>query len=559
MVRVHKSEVGIFFFICLFVCLVGTSLAFGTTDLYMSKSGAGSRNGLTSCANAFSWNYFNTSGNWSNSPSGSQIGPGVTVHHCAETDVDSTPGDTALTFQCGTANGKSSNPITLTFDQGATNFYNSTYWSTTLGAIGSSGACSYVIVNGDNNLTIANQDSGGTPHNGSGLAYEQASQGIAFYGGCANCTIENATIANIYVNNGSVSGATDANGLYSYCIAVSAPATNTVITENTVSTCSVGILVSADPNSDASNVVVSNNTVSDMHWGINVGAGDSGSTINNLKVHDNQITNWTNWSYPTSAYHLDGIIIYNAGSGATTMTAQVYNNYIYGSMATVSATGFIFCSINAQCTVFNNVLNSTTYTDYGIIWQYTGKAGFKAYNNTISGIGSSYCFMLNSVGTATSVSAGATFEGNICTGTYSGLSDYQTLTSDVAISNHNLWRNGGGAPPYAITNFCCNGTSLSYTTWQGYGYDANSSTSNPNLNGTFTLQAGSSAIGLGANLTSLGITALNTGAPQTFGAGGSCGSGCIPRPPTGAWDAGAYPFGSAAAPPAPTSLTATVH
>ena len=35
-----------------------------------------------------------------------------------------------------------------------------------------------------------------------------------------------------------------------------------------------------------------------------------------------------------------------------------------------------------------------------------------------------------------------------------------------------------------------------------------------------------------------------TGAPQTFGVGGSCGTGCMSRLTSGRWDAGAYPYGN---------------
>jgi hypothetical protein len=47
--------------------------------------------------------------------------------------------------------------------------------------------------------------------------------------------------------------------------------------------------------------------------------------------------------------------------------------------------------------------------------------------------------------------------------------------------------------------------------------------------------------GSGKNLSSLGISALNIGAPQFFGPGATCGTGCLPRSSTKAWDVGAYP------------------
>ena len=78
----------------------------------------------------------------------------------------------------------------------------------------------------------------------------------------------------------------------------------------------------------------------------------------------------------------------------------------------------------------------------------------------------------------------------------------------------------------------------------GTGLDVHSISSNPNLTASFALNAGSPAIGAGTNLSGLGITGLNVSAPQTFGAGGTCGSGCVPRPSSGAWDMGAYQHGT---------------
>jgi hypothetical protein len=65
---------------------------------------------------------------------------------------------------------------------------------------------------------------------------------------------------------------------------------------------------------------------------------------------------------------------------------------------------------------------------------------------------------------------------------------------------------------------------------------------------TATLQAGSPAIGAGANLASLGLAFLNADKNGTA------------RSSAGAWDVGAYSSGSAAtAPNPPTNVTATAQ
>ena len=61
------------------------------------------------------------------------------------------------------------------------------------------------------------------------------------------------------------------------------------------------------------------------------------------------------------------------------------------------------------------------------------------------------------------------------------------------------------------------------------------------------LQSGSAAIGKGANLTSLGITALNSDAAGTA------------RPSSGGWDIGAFQYGSQTGTiDPPSGLNATV-
>src|SRR5208282_5826388 len=86
--------------------------------------------------------------------------------------------------------------------------------------------------------------------------------------------------------------------------------------------------------------------------------------------------------------------------------------------------------------------------------------------------------------------------------------------------------------------------------WQsGTGLDSQSSAGNADLSSNYHLSAGSAAIGLGGNLTSLNITALDS---DQSGA---------PRSSSGAWDAGAFVYsGSQASQPnPPTNLTATVN
>jgi len=369
----------------LFLLLSGS--AFGSNTVYISHAGAGSANG-TSCSNAEPYSYFNSSANWSSSPTGVQIGPGTTVHGCSETWNDASAGDVALTFQCATANGTSSNPITLSFDQGATNLYNGSYWNAS-GAIENTGSCTYVVLNGDNNLTISNQSSGGSPTNGSGLANEQTSVGIEF-DGCTQCTIENTTVKNIYINAGSSSGATDVNGANTIGITITGPGTGSIISGNTVSSSRGNIELQPDPNADITGAQIINNTISDDGWAIVVGGGDCGDTGTGIIIAGNNITNWTNWQFPTSSYHQDGIFVFNNCTTAAVFTGSIYDNYVYGNLGAGSPTGYVYVAENTSFNIFNNLIVETgsTVGQPGMFWIGSANndawsGGHNIYNNTM--------------------------------------------------------------------------------------------------------------------------------------------------------------------------------
>jgi hypothetical protein len=75
-----------------------------------------------------------------------------------------------------------------------------------------------------------------------------------------------------------------------------------------------------------------------------------------------------------------------------------------------------------------------------------------------------------------------------------------------------------------------------------YGQELRTSVNDPKIDALYQLQAGSAGIGVGANLTSLGITALNKDASGNE------------RPAIGSWDAGALQFRGGELPPAPANL-----
>ena len=221
-------------------------------------------------------------------------------------------------------------------------------------------------------------------------------------------------------------------------------------------------------------------------------AASSGSTINNLEVYNNyHHGNWGGADYggghQTSAIRL-------AGLPGTMPGALVYNNVI-----TQPAAGD--CPANAY-----------------IVFAPSGSGG-AVYNNTVVG-GATLCGYGIQIDFNTT---NATMKNNIVQNADRWI--HVGTGSSLAASDTNLFFNGSSPA------FSYQGTT--YTTlaaWQAAGWDLNSLTGDPLHSATFHLQAGSPAIGLGANLTGLGITNLNSD------------KGGAARPASGAWDAGAYQY-----------------
>jgi hypothetical protein len=525
-----------------FIVLPAVGSVFASApSIFITQSGSPTGN---CTANLQTPAFFNSSSNWGSGAS--QIGPGTTVLICGT--FTGTAGATEFTFRGSGTNG---NPVVLKFDTGAR--LTAPYWSGN-GAINCSNL-SFIVVDGGTNGIIQNTS------NGTSLANHQSSSGF-FGSNCTNSEVKNLTISNIYMNQGSSSGASDTAGANTTDIVFNGNATSSKVDHNTVSSAKTGIQFAGDPNGDASNIQIFSNSISDMDWGINIGGGDSGDTFNNVSIYDNTITNWTNWQFPTGAYHQDGIILFNVGNPSAGITANIWGNYIFGNLGVGSPTGFIYCADFSSCTIYNNVLINSGNLIYGIMWLgQSGNMGknMNVYNNTIvANNRGDVCITLNITGTSS-------IENNICTGP-SGITLYgsyhpslSSFAATVGKSNNNDWNIGSGPAFGSLAS----GATASYSNWTSLGYEGNSTQAQPNLNSSpYTLQSGSPAIGLGTNLTSLGLTALDTGAPQTFGAGGSCGNECLGRANSGNWDAGAYPFSSVgtSTPPAPpTDLSAIVQ
>ena len=356
-------------FIVGFIAIVSAGSAFGSAaNIYITQTGSPSGNCTT---NVQTPAFVTNAANWGTG--GSQIGPGTTVLFCGTFTL--TTGTSLASFL---GSGTAANLITFQLDTGAV-IQSPAMGSASSGAFNCSGK-SYVAVDGGTNGIIQNTA------NGTGLANHQASQGLYFVN-CTNVIAKNLTIQNIYANLGSSSGATDTNGVNSDDILFDeGKSTNDQVLNNKLSSARTGINVDFDGGGDASNFVISGNTISDNGWSVNMGADNAASTAAGVVIANNNISNWTNWQFPYSTYHTDGLILYNDVTGGSLLTFQIYNNYFTGTLGAGSPTGYIACGLMSTCAIFNNLLMDTgTNACYGYIWLYGHNGPDSVYNNTLVG------------------------------------------------------------------------------------------------------------------------------------------------------------------------------
>lgn len=512
------------------------------TDIYFAPTSAGSNNG-TSCSNAYAYN--DGTHGWNQS---AQQSAGNNLHICAGTYTASANGTLLSTMN----NGSNGNPITLIADQGAATFQ-APYFNQN-GAI-------YITnnnwtINGDNNLTIQNTLNGtqGGGCIGGACTSQKQSTGI-YSSNSQNVIIENTTIIDMYLRTSTADEASGNLGISPSGI---------FVRNDDISSGATGIVISGNTVHDAQNciqygwgtesgTVIGGNTVYNCNWGIGVFTFASSTALTGMAIHDNIIHDWVAWNDPPPQsydFHHNGIIVFVTASGSRASGLTIYNNYYYGDFGSGTGLNYLDCNAGGGAslsgTLFNNlILLSATSNSTGGNGTFTAQdesgscsVTMKVYNNTAVGVGTMYGFWLQ----GNSVQA-ADVRNNIIYnwGTLWYLTGGAALPSPQNLNNWYLAMGGNG-----VWNDVTAYNTL--PSWQAaHGLDENSVLQDPTLNTNGTLKAGSPSIGLATNLTSLctgNLTAL-----------------CLdkngnPRPPSGAWDAGAIQFATI---PPPTKLTAVVN
>jgi hypothetical protein len=536
--------------VVLVILASGFSAAASVPNIYIAQSAAGGNTGAD-CADAFALSWFNSSANWGSGAA--QIGPGTTVHLCGTFNAPAGASN-YLTFQ---SSGTSGSPITLLFESGAV--LTTAYWS---GCAITVGGNSYLTVDGGSGGTIQ------ATSNGTGLANQQdGGIGVCSGGTVSNIEIRNLTISNIYQHacTEPVSNCTDEGAQNTYGIRLLV-GTNILIHNNTVHDMKWAVLLAYGMGSStSSSLKVYNNTISDMDHGVVYGDAGSNSVLTSSNcssaVYNNDFSSMQTWDATGDVNHHDATHFWaNNAPGSSYSGACIYSNYFHGDAGVTCNSIFGMESLGNTNYRFNNVVNVSGNSECatGLIGTWTGTGSHSSsqyvFNNTLSPVAGS------PVSVVFEQTANDVLENNLV---LSGNPTYiytDGASGDLATADYNFYQTTAGANPFYGPSGCNGGAS--FGAWQSTcGFDVHGQNASMAVNGApFTLPSGSVAIGAATNLTSLGITAADIGAPQTFGASGSCGTGCIARPASGAWDAGAYPYQTGATVPnPPTGLSALVQ
>ena len=492
------------------------------TNVYITPNGA-SQGTCTTNPQPPAW--FNSPSNWGGGSS--QIGPGTTVLLCGTIT-------TALTAQ---GSGSSGSPVTILFDTGASITTN----CTGVGCLAVTNK-SYIVVDGGSTCGWINQAQvacNGTVQ--SSLAQPAGSQFGIDATSCSNCEFRNMNIGPIYTK---ASGGNEPTGDIRGIQTLPSSGSGTYLVHNNIIHDTSSAIVYVPKGSNDNGFQAYNNVTYNINSSVDISNNNNGMLTAAL-VHDNHFgstANWDNTGCPDHHNSLHAFAYTTTNSGI-----DYYNNLIDGDWGNCPTSGLFIegsGSINRNVRVFNN-LWLTTYTqeNNGVV-SVTAGGYLRFYNNTIIGAGNSdTCLGINGTSGTT-----VYIENNI-------VSNCNTLfeTSSVgtfAAVDYNLY-GGNNTNPWTDQGIPAWYPTLSQ--WQAHcKCDAHSSfgaaSTYVQVNSNGTLQAGSPAIGAGANLTSLGIAALDSDIAGNPRSGGST-----------PWDDGAYNFNTNPPPAPPTGLSAIVN
>ncbi|MGA7521079.1 MAG: hypothetical protein WBW84_01265 [Acidobacteriaceae bacterium] len=461
--------------------------------------------------------------------------------------IRNAPGD--VNYICGTitgdagaqllnprGNGSAGHPVMIKFDTGA--ILQAPYFAPSPNGGCGGAIClygrSYYTVDGQNTGTIRNTA------NGTGLTYQQKTEGIEGYN-CNYCTVENLTIANLYVHNSAKDTSAEASA--QRCISISG--SNWLIEHNVMH--DSGWCLFNNFNNGDGNVVIAGNTIYNIDHGWMLASQVSGGSSGPFIFRNNTVYGYANWDTWNDTYHHDGIHCFTSetnGSPAHITLLAIYNNRFEGPIGQ-NVTGHIFieggqgpgstpcADATSGIAVYNNVTMGDRPDNNGLFdlasGNFTAAHGGGVYNNTLissAGNGSGVCF------TANSDTSGMSFENNAVSGC-----NQLIETDSIPFSpDYNQYGNGGDNAFVCQRNF---NAPSQIASWRSCVRGDSHSAYHASLgvNGSGQPQPRSPLTGKGINLTSLCSGALTSLCSDSAG---------NPRASSGAWTVGAASVGGSA-------------
>lgn len=466
--------------------------------------------------------FYNNSANWG--AGAAQIGPDTIVLLCGVF----TGSAGQQNFIVAQGSGTSGHPITILWDLGA--IVQAPYFSNNnnTGNGVNTGGNSWLVFDGGLNGIIQNTACG------TGLTFATAcgsgGGGSVLAGGAgSNIIWKNLHIGPVYSHTNG-----DGKGSATWGLMTRGGSNWTVGPNNTFTQADVSFFDEFD--GGETNLVITGNSFNGTNQDIQMGPTTVGAIFTNVRVDHNTATNWVNWDEPGNGYHHNFFHPFtNVPSSQITGSLLVYANTSQGDMGD-HATSMVYIENNNSGSggtmgswyIFNNLFDKTNNNappSSGIVAVYSAN-GF-LLNNVIRQVDINQYTSFHLYGSAT----GWTTKNNI----FEGGNTYIFDESGATNFNNNDYHGSSNGQPF---DWLTGGGTRTFAAWQAScGCDAASITGNPLLNSNMSVQAGSPTIGAGQNLTSLGITALNSDIAGTVRT--------IP------WDMGAWKFGSVTPPPPP--------
>ena len=478
--------------------------------IYIAQTARGTNTGADA-ANAHGYTWFNDRTNWNSSTAADgKIGPGDTVHLTGTINNQ-------LTI---IGSGTTSNRITIKFDPGAK--ISAPSWTGTGAIYGDE--ISDITIEGGNpgpvKTTFTQVDMEAT-QNGTALPLQvDGSRFIFIENAGSNITIRNLWMTGLYVRTYQHPSDTHATAS-----AISLRGQDDLVIENcAIFHAETGLTIVG--NGDLNErLIIRDCLASDCSNGIKMGVAGENHINKDCQIIRNRIDHMARWGgIETGGFHGDGIQTITVSAGQRQDNLTVAYNHIgpnVGRPGDLTALIFLEDFING-CKVYNNLLEYapghhssnpaiTAATHPNFIGTSFGLPTLIA-NNTIKGGATS-----GAIATAFAI-----VQGNVAAGMGSYISVYREPGNELTIDKNVFF--GATNDEFGVTG---NGQGIYRTPrWQElFGYDKNSIFADPKLNANGTLQSGSPAIGLAP-----AQSAFNDDFNRNVR--------------TGAWDAGAFEFGS---------------